>query len=361
MDGTRVAPSISCASRSFRSHDGGNRRSFVGNNPLAQRQLIERKRSGGTATSRQTGRAYAASDISSLSYVTDGVVGSALLLAIARSGVKYRSRQLDGWTSSEESPEDESGDDTNVKWTVASIVGCLPLFSWVSWLLPTISLGEWDRNERPGCISQAEATLLTCAYLLAYASHGFNLSDRFTWAIAILCACHIQLERTNALLVPGEIDDKVDGGGSQLRTSRQDDIVRSLLRPGSQAEVEKARMSNQAPDFLRPPGPQDSIENAVSMGKAIGKASVLAQQFGESFAQGKLQAEIEQEALRTEEALKRESEFLTDELEAWDDRFRLRTMTRSELLSLAKKRGLRRYSKLTKPDLILLLEEDLFD
>jgi len=36
-------------------------------------------------------------------------------------------------------------------------------------------------------------------------------------------------------------------------------------------------------------------------------------------------------------------------------------MTRSELLSLAKKRGLRRYSKLTKPDLILLLEEDIFD
>ena len=65
--------------------------------------------------------------------------------------------------------------------------------------------------------------------------------------------------------------------------------------------------------------------------------------------------------LRTEEALKQEAELLSGNLEEWDARFRLRRMKRSDLLELARARGLKRYSKLNKVELREMLETTLFE
>jgi hypothetical protein len=107
--------------------------------------------------------------------------------------------------------------------------------------------------------------------------------------------------------------------------------------------------------------PQNSVEGAVKLGRALGKAGVVARQLSESIAEGKLQAEIEQETLRTEEAVRRQNELLSGELEEWDGRFRLRTMTRTELLELARQRGMTRYSKLNKPELVERLEAEIYE
>ena len=146
-------------------------------------------------------RTRAADGASALTYVADGVIGGALVFALARSGSRYTSRRDSGWVATEDDDEAEV-DDAGIRWTVASVVGCVPLLAWLAWVLPVISVGEWDDDQRPGTIAKPEAFALAAAYLLAYAAHGFNLSDGFTWAVTVLCAGHVQLERTNALLAP---------------------------------------------------------------------------------------------------------------------------------------------------------------
>ena len=294
----------------------------------------------------------AADGASTLTYVADSVIGSGLVLALARSGTKYKSRVEEGWLAINESSEAEFAeeDDSNLRWTVASLVGCVPLVAWLAWILPVISVGDWDTEQREGTIPQTEAFKFAAVYFLAYATHGFNMSDGFTWFVTLLCAAHLQLEKTNAMLVPSE------AGPLNLAIKRssmeKDTTRRNFLSSPAKTSVEKP--NGDARD-------ETSVQSALQLGRALGQARVAARQLGESIAEGKLQAEIEQDALRTEEALKQEAELLSGNLEEWDARFRLRRMKRSDLLELARARGLKKYSKLNKVELREMLETTLFE
>lgn len=290
----------------------------------------------------------AADGASTLTYVADSVIGSGLVLALARSGTKYKSRVEEGWLAIDESSDAEE-DDSSLRWTVASLVGCVPLVAWLAWILPVISVGDWDTERREGAIPQAEAFKFAAVYFLAYATHGFNLSDGFTWFITLLCAAHVQLEKTNATLVPSE--------ASSLSLAKKRSSVEKDTTPRNFSSTAVKT------SVVEKPGARDetSVQGAVQLGRALGQARVVARQLGESIAEGKLQAEIEQDALRTEEALKQEAELLSGELEEWDARFRLRTMKRSDLLELARTKGLKKYSKLTKFELREALEKELFE
>jgi hypothetical protein len=301
-------------------------------------------------------RTRAADGASALTYVADSVIGGTLVLALARSGSRYTSRRDSGWLTTEDGDEAE-GDDTGIRWTVASVVGCVPLLAWLAWVLPVISVGEWDEGERPGTIAKSEAFALAAAYLLAYAAHGFNLSDGFTWAITVLCAAHVQLEKTNAFLSPS-VGESLEILSPSARTEKENSIVQSMLSPRSSTPLNERKGDETARSTF--PTPRNSVQSAVKLGRALGKAEVVARQLSESIAEGKLQAEIEQETLRTEEAMRRQNELLSGELEEWDGRFRLRTMTRAELLELARQRGMTRYSKLNKLELVERLELEIY-
>ena len=136
------------------------------------------------------------------------------------------------------------------------------------------------------------------------------------------------------------------------RSSMEKDTTRrNFLSSPAKTSVEKP--NGDARD-------ETSVQSAVQLGRALGQARVAARQLGESIAEGKLQAEIEQDALRTEESLK-QAELLSGNLEEWDARFRLRRMKRSDLLELARARGLKKYSKLNKVELREMLETTLFE
>lgn len=289
----------------------------------------------------------AADGASTLTYVADSVIGSGLVLALARSGTKYKSRVEAGWLAIDESSDAE--DDSSLRWTVASLVGCVPLVAWLAWILPVISVGDWDTERREGAIPQTEAFKFAAVYFLAYATHGFNVSDGFTWFITLLCAAHVQLEKTNATLVPS--------AASSLNPAKKRSSVEKDTTPRNFLSTAVKTSTVEKPDARD----ETSVQGAVQLGRALGQARVVARQLGESIAEGKLQAEIEQDALRTEEALKQEAELLSGELEEWDARFRLRTMKRSDLLELARARGLKKYSKLTKFELREALEKELFE
>ena len=303
----------------------------------------------------------------------DGVLGSVLVLAIAQSGsvLTARRRELGDARASASTTftekEDEDGGDLNLRWTVASVVGCIPLLAWCSWLLPAISLGSWDDEEARG-MSKQKALAFAGAYFLAFAAHGFNPSDSATWLVTLMCAAHIQIERTVALdtidvdatmvgSVRPEGKTPSDWASTEhhapARSQKGKGMVLGLLNPRSQSS--EAASNNTSITETTP------VKSAVNVGRALGQVSVAAKQFGASVREGKMQAEIEQEALRTQQALDQESQILSSELEDWDVRFRLRTMTKPQLLNIARQRGLKRFSKLTKPQLIARLEREVIE
>jgi len=304
----------------------------------------------------------------------DGVLGSVLVLAIAQSGSVLTARRRErgeapaSASASFAEKEDEDEGDLNLRWTVASVVGCIPLFAWSSWLLPTISLGSWDDVDARG-MGKQKALAFAGAYLLAYAAHGFNPSDSATWLVTLMCAAHIQIERTIALETIDMDETAVmrttRGEGKTLsdwasvdhhapaRSQKGKGMVLGLLNPRSQSSDSTSTTTSITGST--------PVRSAVNVGRALGQVSVAAKQFGASVREGQMQAEIEQEALRTQEALAQESQILSGELEDWDVRFRLRTMTKPQLLDIARQKGLKRFSKLTKPQLIARLEREVIE
>ena len=235
----------------------------------------------------------------------DALVGGILILGLARSANTYASRRDAGWTGPEEEfgEVDEETDDAGVRWTIASVVGCIPPLAWLSWLLPVISVGAWDADTRPGTIHKNDAYALALAYFVAYATHGFNLADGFTWVVTFLCAAHVQLEKTNALLI--------DPDGDGAAQPRDDDILTNMYTSINRLTKTTTGMANDSK------APRNSVEAAAKIGRAIGKAGVAAKQLGESISEGKLQAEIERAELDAEETVQRQYK----ELEDWDRRF----------------------------------------
>jgi hypothetical protein len=285
----------------------------------------------------------------------DGVLGSVLVLAIAQSGSVLTARRRErgearaSASASFTEKEDEDGGDLNLRWTVASVVGCIPLFAWCSWLLPTISLGSWDDEDARG-MGKQKALAFAGAYLLAFAAHGFNPSDS--------ALDTIDVDETAAIgTTRGEGKSLSDWASvdhhAPARSQKGKGMVLGLLNPRSQSSESTsttASITGSTP-----------VRSAVNVGRALGQVSVAAKQFGASVREGQMQAEIEQEALRTQQALAQESQILSGELEDWDVRFRLRTMTKPQLLDIARQKGLKRFSKLTKPQLIARLEREVIE
>jgi len=242
---------------------------------------------------------------SALEGLGDALVGGVLLLGLARSGNTYASRRDAGWAGPKEefSDEEEERDDAGLRWTVASVVGCIPPLAWLSWLLPVISVGAWDADTRPGTIQKNDAYALAAAYFVAYATHGFNPADGFTWLVTLLCAAHVQLEKTNALMIGP------DGDG--VAQTQGDDVLTNLYKSIDGL----TKTTTVTAEDLKTP--RNSVEAAAKIGRAIGKAGVAAKQLGESISDGKLQAEIERAELDAEETVQRQSK----ELEDWDKRF----------------------------------------
>jgi len=301
-------------------------------------------------------------------YAFDGVLGGALAMEIARTSAVVATRRRE--SASADASDEENRGDVDLRWTVASVVGCIPLIAWCSWLLPTMTVGSWDDEGARG-IGKQKANALALAYFLAYAAHGFNLGDSATWLVTIVCAAHIQLERTIALETVDVCDEIGDARGETLRavesvsadhraptrSQKGKGMVLGLLNSRSHTTSNATEVSSYASAVMD----ETPLRGAVNVGRALGQVSVAARQFGSSVREGQIQAELEQEALRTQQALEQELEILSGELEDWDVRFRLRTLTKPQLLDVARRRGLKRFSKLTKPQLIARIEREVIE
>jgi hypothetical protein len=80
----------------------------------------------------------------------------------------------------------------------------------------------------------------------------------------------------------------------------------------------------------------------------------------EEIEEGKLRAAIDLEETRERERLARERLLIGAEISDWDRRFEVRTMTREQLISIARERGMRGYSKLRRGELLAAVETELY-
>ena len=80
----------------------------------------------------------------------------------------------------------------------------------------------------------------------------------------------------------------------------------------------------------------------------------------EEIGEGKLRASIEEEEARERERLARERLAIGAEISDWDQRFEVRTMTRDQLMRVARERGMRGYSKLRRGELLAAVETELY-
>jgi uncharacterized membrane protein YgaE (UPF0421/DUF939 family) len=75
--------------------------------------------------------------------------------------------------------------------------------------------------------------------------------------------------------------------------------------------------------------------------------------------EGKIRAKIEEEERETLEALERERALAEEEISEWDAKFELRTMTRDQLVEIARENNMRGYSKLRRGELLEMVEREL--
>ena len=96
------------------------------------------------------------------------------------------------------------------------------------------------------------------------------------------------------------------------------------------------------------------------VGRAIGATQIAAARLREEIGEGKLRAAPEEEETRESERLARERRAIGAEISDWDRRFEVRTMTRDQLMRLARERGMRGYSKLRRGELLAAVEAELY-
>ena len=73
-----------------------------------------------------------------------------------------------------------------------------------------------------------------------------------------------------------------------------------------------------------------------------------------------MRASIEEEDAVERERLQREGLLIGAEISDWDKRFEFRTMTRDQLLRIARDKGMKGYSKLRRGELLQAVEEELY-
>ena len=191
---------------------------------------------------------------------------------------------------------------------------------------------------------------------MAYAAHGFDPSNAAVWAATLANAANLQLERlaeANASSRPalaassssktlaekdaarGEGPDSDSGSGSDGVPGGDwaggEDPLPSL--PFRALDVRLPDGLPSLPSVRAPEVPEITVE---SVGRAIGATQIAAAKLREEVEEGKIRAIIEQDAKAESERLERERTLAAEEIDAWDERFELRTMTRDGLLAIAR-------------------------
>lgn len=370
---------------------------------------------------RLVARAVAA-DAGGASSALNLLVGSGVLLGLGSAALRARPAlsadfQAQRPVDSPDSDEDDSG----TRWGVAGAVSCLPLFGFAAWFLPAMG-GEVAGSSRDpdddARARRAQRYLRWAAlYGVAYAVQGFDPQDPGTWAVAAACAAHVQLERlafeAETTRVAADVEKRLARPSETLkpkprREPKQTQTKRALDAPKARsvldafvesavvkereaaAEVSEPDDTSEASagdswrggdDPLRPSGlgfrlpkgktlslsrprlpemPEPPELTVRGVGRAIGATQIAAARMREEIEEGKLRAAIDLEETRERERLARERLLIGAEISDWDRRFEVRTMTRDQLISIARERGMRGYSKLRRGELLAAVETELY-
>jgi len=285
--------------------------------------------------------------------------------------------------------EEDPAYDAGLRWGVAGVVSVIPAFGFLAWLLPAMAedppAANPDRSDTsipPAVAASTRNRYLACAalYAVAYAAHGFDPSNAAVWAATLANAANLQLERlaeANASSRPalaassssktlaekdaarGEGPDSDSGSGSDGVPGGDwaggEDPLPSL--PFRALDVRLPDGLPSLPSVRAPEVPEITVE---SVGRAIGATQIAAAKLREEVEEGKIRAIIEQDAKAESERLERERTLAAEEIDAWDERFELRTMTRDGLLAIARERGMRGYSKLRRGELLEAVEREIY-
>mmetsp|Transcript_36413 Transcript_36413/g.81030 ORF Transcript_36413/g.81030 Transcript_36413/m.81030 type:complete len:312 (-) Transcript_36413:698-1633(-) len=106
------------------------------------------------------------------SYITYGTVISSCVAILVTAGVASRSPPV-------KAPIEE-----NFEWAVAGVVSCIPLFNWLTWVLPAL------QDDSRAALYYSYAAL----YIVPLLRSGFDF-DTHTLLMLFLCAVHVQMER----------------------------------------------------------------------------------------------------------------------------------------------------------------------
>ena len=361
-----------------------------------------------------------AADAGGASSALNLLVGSGVLLGLGSAALRARPAlsadfQARGAVDSLDSDDDDSG----LRWGVAGAVSCLPLFGFAAWFLPAMGgeVAGSSRDPDDAARAQRAQKYLRWAalYGVAYAARGFDPADPGTWAVAAACAAHVQLERlafeaerrsraaapeerpsktmvpkrtgrTPVRSVPAldapkarsvldalvetavvkereaaaeaglEPEPEASAGGANGESWRDGDDPLRLSGLGFRLKKGKA-LSISRPQLPEMPEPPELTVRGV--GRAIGATQIAAARLREEIEEGKLRAAIEEEEARESERLARERLAIGAEISDWDQRFEVRTMTRDQLMRIARERGMRGYSKLRRGELLAAVEAEL--
>lgn len=369
---------------------------------------------------RLVARAVAA-DAGGASSALNLLVGSGVLLGLGSAALRARPALSAGFqTRGPVDAPDSDDDDSGLRWGVAGFVSCLPLFGFAAWFLPAMGgevAGSSSDPDDAARAQRAQKYLRWAAlYGVAYAARGFDPADPGTWAVAAACAAHVQLERlafeaerrsraaapeerpsktmvpkrtgrTPVRSVPAldapkarsvldalvetavvkereaaaeaglEPEPEASAGGANGESWRDGDDPLRLSGLGFRLKKGKA-LSISRPQLPEMPEPPELTVRGV--GRAIGATQIAAARLREEIGEGKLRASIEEEEARERERLARERLAIGAEISDWDQRFEVRTMTRDQLMRVARERGMRGYSKLRRGELLAAVETELY-
>lgn len=369
---------------------------------------------------RLVARAVAA-DAGGASSALNLLVGSGVLLGLGSAALRARPALSAGFqTRGPVDAPDSDDDDSGLRWGVAGFVSCLPLFGFAAWFLPAMGgevAGSSSDPDDAARAQRAQKYLRWAAlYGVAYAARGFDPADPGTWAVAAACAAHVQLERlafeaerrsraaapeerpsktmvpkrtgrTPVRSVPAldapkarsvldalvetavvkereaaaeaglEPEPEASAGGANGESWRDGDDPLRLSGLGFRLKKGKA-LSISRPQLPEMPEPPELTVRGV--GRAIGATQIAAARLREEIGEGKLRASIEEEDARERERLARERLAIGAEISDWDQRFEVRTMTRDQLMRVARERGMRGYSKLRRGELLAAVETELY-
>jgi|TARA_B110000977_G_scaffold126086_1_gene161322 hypothetical protein len=362
-----------------------------------------------------------AADASDASSTLTLLAGVGVLFGLGYSGLRaLPGLRADQTVQTSSSIEYDDDDDSGLRWGVAGFVACFPLVGFAAWFLPAMggevaggsSSGDANSSSSDANISNTQTQqrnkrrYLACAalYGVAYVSTHFDATDPVTWATAAACAAHVQLERVSFEAERNETFAVARGKKKNSKTKQKhvleapkaktilDVFVRSAVSEEQRAAVAEGTGESDAenkkternlaakktwaggfdslaknnpsipsPPRLSPISVPVSELTVRGVGRAIGRTQIAAAKLRDEIEEGKLAASIEESDAVERERLTREGVVIGAEIFDWDARFEIRTMTREQLLAIAREKGMKGYSKLRRLELLDAVETALYE